>query len=526
MDKTININLGGSLFQIDEEAFGILRDYIQAINLKFRNTKDGNETIDDIESRIAEIFHSRKGITGAITKENVESMISIIGKPEDFDISDSPDDQSSHYIPSKKKLYRNPDDSVIAGVSGGLAVYFNTDAVLIRILFILFFFFGGAGFFIYLVLWLITPSASTPIMKKEMYGREYNEKAGNTSVNTTESNNGPRFGNGLNEIFKAFGKVFFILFRIFIAILGVSILLTGFLSIIAFLTVFVFHYPGAFVHHGIGFSPAYLPEFLRYIVSPAAAPWIIALTTVVFILPMLALIYWGVRMIFWFHVKDGIFNLSALLIWVLAIASLSIILFNEGVSFAETASTTSQNELKLPANTLHITTDKKTSLQVFEKEYALDDDENNLILIDSLKRVHMRPKLKFGISDDNQSKIEIRRRSAGRTRADATKKSESLVYNYRVSNDTLYLDQYYSVPEGKKWTGDFVTVTIFLPENTNLSFSRESEKLLHRRVEIIKNEDGERRHNIDYIDHNGLDGKTWTLTREGFDENTSLTPSN
>ena len=85
MDKTININLGGTLFQIDEEAFRILRDYLQAINNRFANVQGGHETIDDIEARIAEIFLSQKGLAGVIIKENVEAMISVIGKPEDFD---------------------------------------------------------------------------------------------------------------------------------------------------------------------------------------------------------------------------------------------------------------------------------------------------------------------------------------------------------------------------------------------------------------------------------------------------------
>ena len=61
MDKTININLGGTLFQIDEEAYRILRDYLQSIDQKFRNVQGGNETIEDIELRIAEIFQSQKG---------------------------------------------------------------------------------------------------------------------------------------------------------------------------------------------------------------------------------------------------------------------------------------------------------------------------------------------------------------------------------------------------------------------------------------------------------------------------------
>lgn len=514
MDKTININLGGSLFQIDEEAFGILRDYIQAINLRFRNTRGGNETIDDIESRIAEIFHSQKGVAGIITRENVDSMIAIIGKPEDFDLSSSSDEQSETYFSYKKKLYRNPDDTIIAGVCSGLAVYFNTDPVLLRIIFILFSIFGGAGFFVYLVLWLVVPSANNFQRRKEMYGSENVEKTMNSRAFTSESS----FGNSLNEIFRAFGKFFFILFRIVLVMLGVSIVLTGFLAVLAFMMVFVFHYPGAFYHHGFDFSPGYLPEFLNYIVSPAAVPWIIALTTVVFILPMLALIYWGVRMIFWFRVRDGIFNLTALLIWVIAIASLSIILFNEGVSFAETASTTSQNVLPEGIKTLHVVTDEKSSSMVFDKEFAFDNDDYNVFLVDSAKRVFIRPKLKLVVSDDNQSKIEIRKRSAGRSRTEASEKSQSLVYNYRFSNDTLYLDEYFSVPEGKKWTADFVTVRLILPENTKLDFDSSTEKLFHNKIETIRYENGETRSHIDYNNETGLSSKIWSLTKEGLEE--------
>jgi phage shock protein PspC (stress-responsive transcriptional regulator) len=524
MDKTININLGGSLFQIEGEAFGILRDYLQAINLRFRNTRGGNETIDDIESRIAEIFHSQKGLAGVITTENVQSMISIVGKPEDFDVSSGDEEQSAIYTSSKKKLYRNPDDTVIAGVCSGLAVYFNTDPVLLRILFVLFLFFGGAGFFVYLVLWLVIPSANSPLRKKEMYGSEYSEKMANAGTYSTDFNNGSHFGNGLNEVFKAFGKFFFILFRIVLAMLGVSIMLTGFLSVIAFMMIFVFHYPGAFYHHGFNFNPGSIPEFIHYVVSPAAAPWIIALTTIVFILPMLALIYWGVRMIFWFRVKDGIFNLTALLLWVIAISALSIILFNEGVSFAESASTTIRKSLPNQENVLHIVTNKESSSMAFDKEFAFDDEGYNVFLLDSSKRVYIRPKLRLGISDDNQSGIEIRRRSAGRTRSEATKKSESLLYNYRISNDTLYLDKYFSLPKGEKWTADFVTISLFLPENSKLSFDTESEKLLHNRVEIIRNENGERNYDVDYIS-DGLSEKTWTLTTEGLEESNLPTPS-
>ena len=88
MDKTIKINLGGTLFQIDEEAYKILRAYLQDITNILRNTSGAAETVEDIEIRIAEIFQSQGASAGIISKENVEAMMGIIGKPEDFDTGD------------------------------------------------------------------------------------------------------------------------------------------------------------------------------------------------------------------------------------------------------------------------------------------------------------------------------------------------------------------------------------------------------------------------------------------------------
>jgi phage shock protein C len=58
----------------------------------------------------------------------------------------------------QRKLTRSSQDQVIAGVCSGLAKYFNTDPVLVRIIFFLLVFMGGSGVFLYLVLWLILPT--------------------------------------------------------------------------------------------------------------------------------------------------------------------------------------------------------------------------------------------------------------------------------------------------------------------------------------------------------------------------------
>ena len=60
-----------------------------------------------------------------------------------------------------KTLYRTEDDKMIGGVCGGLGRYFEIDPTIVRLLFALIFFGFGAGFMIYVLLWIIMPSETT-----------------------------------------------------------------------------------------------------------------------------------------------------------------------------------------------------------------------------------------------------------------------------------------------------------------------------------------------------------------------------
>lgn len=60
-------------------------------------------------------------------------------------------------IAGPKKLYRSRKDRMIAGVCGGLGEYFGIDSTWVRLIFVLFFFAGGAAFLAYIVLWIVVP---------------------------------------------------------------------------------------------------------------------------------------------------------------------------------------------------------------------------------------------------------------------------------------------------------------------------------------------------------------------------------
>ncbi len=520
MDKTININIAGSMFSIDEEAYKILRDYLQALDLRFRNVKGGAETIEDIESRIAELFLSMKANAGVISRENVESMISVIGKPEDFDSSDQNTEyEETSYQGSKKRLYRNPDDTIIAGVCGGIGAYLNTDPVLIRILFVFFTAFFAAGFFLYIILWIALPPADRDSRKREMYGSEYarimamqRETAGSGS-NRTRYNNGyyqtSRLGNAINEVFRALGRVLYVIMRVFLIFIGAVLLLTGFMTLLTFILIFVAKMPGAFSSDAMDFNIIYLPDFLNYMVSPQVYPWIMILAVIAVILPVAAMIYWGIKMIFWFKANDGILSLTLLVVWVLSLTTLAILFFNEGVSFAENSRSSVSIPIESKTDTCYVLTDKRVSDLINEKTLPFCTEDYSVLINDESKELYITPHLDIRDADGETPALTVRKESYGSSEITAFKKTDEILYNYKIQGDSVVLDDYFKIPAGRKWAADNVRLTLNLKTGTFVKIDPGTERLL----DINRHCDDDN----NWFPLEKRDGlSTWIVTEEGL----------
>jgi len=167
MKKTCTANINGVVFNIDEDAYQLLNDYLKSVRKQFDNESEPGDVMQDIEDRIAELLRDRMSSPYAVvTINDVRYVISVMGNPSDF--SENPD----QYVKSQhRKLYRNPDDKVLGGVCSGLGVYFNMESWIVRVLFIIFVAVGGAGGLIYLILWLVVPEALTSSQKLEMQGK-------------------------------------------------------------------------------------------------------------------------------------------------------------------------------------------------------------------------------------------------------------------------------------------------------------------------------------------------------------------
>ncbi len=177
MNKLLFVNIGGIVFQIDETAYRKLDNYLNSIRRKYANTTEGEEIISDIENRIAELFTAAVGERGAIMESTVDEIITIMGAPEDYEdatFDQQQQQQTRNEAPraSATKFYRDKDNNILGGVCAGLAAKFDIDALWLRLIFLVAFFFAGTGFLLYIILWMIIPEAKTTAEKLEMRGEK------------------------------------------------------------------------------------------------------------------------------------------------------------------------------------------------------------------------------------------------------------------------------------------------------------------------------------------------------------------
>ena len=178
MKKTITINISGLVFNIEEDAYALLKNYLESIGNKFNNLAERQEIIEDIEARIAELFSEKLNRSKeVINEQDVEAVKIVMGSPDNFEEDDSTEysqektEPKSQTKKKNKKFYRDTDNSVLGGVCAGTANYFNWDVALVRVIFLLSVIFLGTGVLIYILFWIATPEAKSTSEKLAAKGK-------------------------------------------------------------------------------------------------------------------------------------------------------------------------------------------------------------------------------------------------------------------------------------------------------------------------------------------------------------------
>ena len=251
MKKTVTINLGGVVFNIDDDACDRLSQYLTDLEKRFPE-EERKEIIRDIEERMAELLTFKLQNRNVVEIHDVEEVIEVIGKPEQFDdeSGENAGTQTSSAASSSqttttgkqprrpRKLYRNSNDRMVSGVASGVAAYFDIDPAIVRILFVVLTLISfGWGILIYLILLIAMPEAKTKAQFLEMQGVEP------TLENINNFHQDPVDRSASANTFGKFLKISLIVLGI---IIGVSLAL-GVLGIfIAMFATFLLHTPGSF----------------------------------------------------------------------------------------------------------------------------------------------------------------------------------------------------------------------------------------------------------------------------------------
>lgn len=171
MKKTINVAIGGCSFTIDEDAYSRLEEYLDSFSAGLDSTSGSKTAADELEIRIADLLKEKLGKREVVDLGIVNAVLNQTG-PVSTERKER--EERSEYCDENRervrKFFRDRDGKKIAGVCSGLALYLNIDATIIRIIFLVAFICGAAGFWIYLVLWIVAPEARTAAEKCELRG--------------------------------------------------------------------------------------------------------------------------------------------------------------------------------------------------------------------------------------------------------------------------------------------------------------------------------------------------------------------
>ncbi|MGQ1908928.1 PspC domain-containing protein [Marinifilum sp. RC60d5] len=497
MKKTLTINISGSIFHIDEDAFEKLQGYLRTLNAHYGAGEEGREIISDIESRIAEIFHEKLGSKDQVVNlDMVEKVVDIMGKPEEIFAADTEtDDQEDHTNSEKspagkrkRRLFRDPDHRILGGVSSGLAAYFGIDVVFIRLLFVLFFIFGyGFPLLLYIILWIVVPKAITTTQKLEMRGKKVNisniEESIKDEYKDVKENfdkmrekNGPQVKDGFDRAIDFLGSALRLVLKVIIILLGVGFIFAGFISLISFIgsMIFAHSYFGPFAN--FNFPGAMFPRL--FLDGTSITLFTIGLIIVIAI-PLMLLIFAGIKLIFKFKTNNKVIGFSALAVWLTGIILLISLSFSQikGYMHSSTHNTESYDLKTTTCDTLYLKTINNIDDDWYEGH--LDFDQIKVYMNDEKELIVGEPTLDIEKSYSDNFEIKIRKKARGSSREIASENAREIDYKWAQTDSLVTFNQFFTLTNESKWRNQKIQITIKVPEGKVVYLDDTMGKIIH-----------------------------------------------
>lgn len=483
MNKTVTINISGIIFHIEEDAYVSLSNYLADIKRHFSNTEGGNEIMSDIEARLAELLQQKISASKqVIVIDDVNEVISIMGKPEDFGGEQTQENFSQQQFSQekiKRRLFRNPDEKAIGGVCSGLAAYFDIDTVWVRLAMFVLVFFGGLSIWVYIVMWLIIPEAKTTAEKLAMRGEAVNinniaqslKDEAQDLKNRFDKNKGTykrqfydtaetvrsNFGSALNTVFNIIGRV-----------IGFIFLLLGGLFLFAFIA-FLF---GITTHAG-----NFIFDNWKDVLFLSSTDYALALLSyiIVFGIPIFMLIYAGIKLLFKIRYSNRWLNVSAGVIWFIGLIIGIAVSINTFSQFRYTEKI--RTVVNIP-NTDTLVVKLNSADTIFSDWYIGDDDDKHSY---TYRGYHFensekgRTVLGFATlevveSNNDSTELIIYRSARGSNKKEANDNAKSTSYSYSQKNNELIFDEIFTLHPNSKFRAQRVYAKLKLPKGKVIYF--------------------------------------------------------
>ena len=475
MNKTVNINLGGLVFHIDEDAFQKLTNYFDAIKRSLSNTSGQDEIIKDIEIRIGELISEKHtSDKQVISLREVEEIISIMGQPEDYRIEgDEPIEAEPIYTNTKitKKLYRDEENAAIGGVLAGLGHYFGIDKAWLRVILLIMVFAWGTGFVAYVILWIAMPAAKTTSEKLEMRGEAVTisniEKKVREEIDTLSEklkstdfegvkkglkSNGNKLKNSFGEIIGTIINLFTKVVGAFMIVISVAILLVFLIGVLAFGT---HNFPDFPFHSFIE-----LGNFTDYPIWFFGLLFYLAVS-----IPSIFVLLLGIKIIAPNSKSIGsIAKYVLLAIWIIAIGILISIGVKQASEYAYDGRIYEKQTINLnPKDTLYIKFKNNDyySKDINEYQFKVTKDSLN-------QEVVYSNSVSFQIekTDEPLPYIKINKEAKGNSFENANSRARKIKYGFKIIGNELILDNYLISELKDKYRDQKVEIKLYVTKGT------------------------------------------------------------
>lgn len=485
MNKTININLAGLFFHIDEDAYLRLQRYLTAVRKSFAQTSGADEIMNDIESRIAELFlEKRASEMQVISIQHVENVISIMGQPEDYEVDEEIfEDQTTqkkyNYRSKNKQLFRDTQNGYIGGVSGGIGYFIGIETLWVRILWVLLVFFSvGWAIPVYILLWILVPDAVTTNQRLTMMGKEVNisnieenfkqgfDPVVDGQTDASHQAAGQKGKRGSVAFFSFLGNLIKGVFKVLIKIIGLVVFIAAITGLIGLIvSLITAGFVNVYGNNTIGFFDLVLPY--------DQAPWFVLSGLILAIgIPLFILAILGLKLLVNNLRSIGMpAKIVLVVLWMIAV----IVLSTTGVQIAASQA--------FESSALKVEEFKIDKSKVFHLELSKDNGSKNQtpININGLKvtdykgeKVLQIERIKIAIakSKDDKAYVRLDYHAKGDSFESAKDNAESLIYGYKVTDSTFTAPNFFIAPKGTGIIGQRLNAIIYLPEGTQLKMNK------------------------------------------------------